>query len=332
VRGAAGAAVLVGDEERRPARPSEGVPAMKACGVARTAGGVEVIRVPEPPAPGPGELLVEVAAAGVGAWDRLLTADGDERWDVGLRLPAALGVEGAGTVLAVGEDVEAFGAGDRVLAFDVPLPGGSGFWAERVLVSASGAVRCPRDLDPVSAAALPVNALAAGQALDALRLRRGGRLLVTNAGGNTGVLAVQMAVSAQVEVIATASEATGERLLEFGAAVVLDHHDPQWPSLVRDMVDAALAAAPGTAREALPLVRDGGRLCSLTSDAPAGEREVSCVDIRVRPDAERLGRFAQDALDGRLRMATEGLPLTEGPFAFARAVSGTGGRKLVLIP
>src|ERR671923_45894 len=70
------------------------------------------------------------AAPGVGAWDRLLNGG----WDVGLRPPAALGVEGAGRVLAVGAYVDEFAVGDRVLAHEAPLPGGSGFWGERVLL------------------------------------------------------------------------------------------------------------------------------------------------------------------------------------------------------
>jgi NADPH:quinone reductase-like Zn-dependent oxidoreductase len=65
-----------------------------------------------------------VDAGGVGPWDRLLNGTG---WDVGLRPPAALGVEGAGRVVTVGPGVEGFAVGDRVLVHEAPLPGGSGF-------------------------------------------------------------------------------------------------------------------------------------------------------------------------------------------------------------
>ncbi|MFC9635843.1 alcohol dehydrogenase catalytic domain-containing protein [Streptomyces mirabilis] len=66
-------------------------------------------------------MLVAVEAAGVGPWDQPLNGAG---WDVGLRPPAALGVEGAGKVLAVGAGVTGFAVGDRVLAHEAPLPGG----------------------------------------------------------------------------------------------------------------------------------------------------------------------------------------------------------------
>ena len=60
----------------------------------------ELLELPEPASPGPGELLIEVQAAGIGPWDAFVGAGG---WDVGLRPPAALGVEGTGVVAAVGE-------------------------------------------------------------------------------------------------------------------------------------------------------------------------------------------------------------------------------------
>ncbi|MFI1159320.1 alcohol dehydrogenase catalytic domain-containing protein [Streptomyces sioyaensis] len=63
---------------------------------------VALLELPEPSSPGPGQILVAVEAAGVGPWDELLNGAG---WDVGLRPPAALGVEGAGKVLAVGAGV-----------------------------------------------------------------------------------------------------------------------------------------------------------------------------------------------------------------------------------
>ncbi|WP_063795878.1 NADP-dependent oxidoreductase [Peterkaempfera griseoplana] len=302
---------------------------MKACGVIK-AGQEEaaLLELPEPASPGPGQILVAVEAAGVGPWDELLNGTG---WDVGLRPPAALGVEGAGKVLAVGEGVTVFAVGDRVLAHEAPLPGGSGFWAERVLLTADHAAACPPGLDAVQAAALPVNGLTAVQALEKLGLSRGERLLITNGGGATGALAVQLAAAAGIEVTATASAAAAERLRGLGATEVVDYHDPDWPARVRCGLDAALVIADGTAVNALPLVRDGGRLCSLTSDAPPEVRGITSGNLYVEPNAAQLGRLAEQVGAGTLQLAPEPLPLSEGPAAFARATTGrAGGRKLVL--
>ena len=302
---------------------------MKACGVSEAGGDVILLELPDPPSPGPGQVLVGVEAAGVGPWDALL----DGGWEVGLRPPAALGVEGAGRVLAVGADVVEFAVGDRVLAHEAPLPGGSGFWAERVLLTATDVAPCPSGLTPEEAAALPVNGLTAWQALATLVLGRGQRLLITNGAGNTGSLAIQLATAMGIEVTATASAPATDRLRGLGAAQVVDYHDPNWPGQVRGQFDGALTAARGTAAAAMPLVRDGGRLCSLTFDAPAPERAIACTNLLVQPDAAQLAGLAKQLGDGTLHLTPEPHPLREGPSALTRATAGrAGGSKLVLIP
>ncbi|MGW0147887.1 NADP-dependent oxidoreductase [Streptomyces sp. NPDC003333] len=304
---------------------------MKAIGVTGPGqADVDLLDLPEPPPPGRGQIVVEIEAAGVGPWDRLLNTGG---WDVGLRPPAALGVEGVGRVRAAGPGVKGISLGDRVLAHDAPLPGGSGFWAERVLVTAAHATLVPDVLESVVLAALPVNGLTAVQVLEALELTAGQRLLITNGGGSTGALAVQLAAAAGVEVTATASPSVVERLRAFGASEVIDYHDPAWAEEAEGGFDAALIAAPGTAASVLPLVRDGGRLCSLTSDAPTPERGIASTDLYVRPDAAQLTRLTDDLAQGRLRLAPEPVPLTDGVDAYDRVIAGrTAGRKLVLVP
>src|SRR5690242_1751730 len=126
-----------------PSLPPDQVkgPMMRACGVSSPGGtDVALLELPEPPLPGPGQVLIAVEAAGVGPWDPLLNTGG---WDVGLRPPAALGVEGVGRVHAVGAGVQGLSVGDRVVAHEAPLPGGSGFWAQYVLVTAAHAARLP---------------------------------------------------------------------------------------------------------------------------------------------------------------------------------------------
>jgi len=298
--------------------------------VSRADSDVVLLELPDPPFPGPGQILVGVEAAGVGPWDRLLNGAG---WDVGLRPPAALGVEGSGRVLAVGADVDGFAIGDRVLAHEAPLPGASGFWAERVLLTAAHAAPCPSRLEPVHAAVLPVNGLTAWQALAMLGLGRGQRLLITNGAGNTGSLSIQLAAAMGVEVTATASAAATDRLRGLGAAQVVDYHNPNWPDQVHGGFDGALIAANGTATTALPLVRDGGWLCSLTSDAPPPQRAITSTNLYVRPDAAQLARLADQLGEGTLHLTPEPFPLREGPAAFTRVAAGrAGGRKIVLIP
>ena len=89
---------------------------------------MELLTLPDPVGPGAGTVVLAVQAAGIGPWDALVQT-GD--WDVSLRPPAALGVEGSGTVTAVGEDVIGITVGDAVLVHEAPLPGGSGFGPSR---------------------------------------------------------------------------------------------------------------------------------------------------------------------------------------------------------
>jgi NADPH:quinone reductase-like Zn-dependent oxidoreductase len=275
-------------------------------------------------------VLVAVAAAGVGPWDGLLHTGG---WDVGLRPPAALGVEGAGTVAAVGEDVTSVAVGDAVLAHEAPLPGGSGFWAEHVLVAASHVVRRPAELDVVLAGGLPVAGLTARQALHELMVGSGSRLLITGASGATGSLAVQLAAQSGAEVVATAAPRHADRLRQLGAADVVDSHANSWAQHVDDRFDAVLVAAKGTASAAIALLRDGGRLCSITSDAPAGERGIQSANLYVQPDAEGLKSVVGLAAAGRIELDRHVAPLADGPSVAARVADGhAGGTKYVLTP
>lgn len=289
-----------------------------------------MLDLPAPPPPGPGQLLVEVEAAGVGAWDRL--SPGAE-WDVGLVPPGALGVEGTGRVLAVGAGVTGFAVGDAVLAHEAPLPGGSGFWSEQILLSADHVTHRPSSVPASTAAALPVSGLTAWQALSLLRLSPGQTLLVTGGAGSTGIVVVQLAVHKGLAVTATASASSERRLLDLGAAEVVDYHDRDWPARVRAGFDGAITVAPGTAVDAVTAVKSGGALCSLTSDAPPAQRDIAMHDLYVAPDAAALADVAALAADGALRLDCVETPLAEGPDVFRRVSAGdAGGHKFVLIP
>jgi NADPH:quinone reductase-like Zn-dependent oxidoreductase len=302
---------------------------LRGCGVERLGGRVKLLELTGPVA-GPGQIVVAVASAGVGAWDPLLPgAD----WDVGLRPPAAMGVEGAGVVVAIGAGVAEFTVGDAVLAHEAPLPGGSGFWAERVLVTAAHAARRPPHLDIAAAGALPVSGLTARQAVDALGLESGARVLVTGGGGTTGSLTVQVAALAGLAVTTTASPSSAEWLLSVGATDVIDYHDADWRAVVERGFDAAVVSAPGTAADAVRCVRDGGRIVALVSDRLVEQRGISATTLYVRPDAQQLADLAQTLADGRITLEPTVTSLEQGPDVFARVVDGrAAGTKFVLQP
>jgi NADPH:quinone reductase-like Zn-dependent oxidoreductase len=301
---------------------------MIGLGVRTADGPVEVLSLPTPRDPRAGELLLDVLVAGIGPWDALLPTGG---WEVGLQLPAALGVEAVGRVAALGPDVTGFGAGDLVLVHDAPLPGRSGTWAEQVLVHAASAAPCPPELSPQVAAGLPVAALTARQALDQLQVGPATRLLVVGASGPTAALSVQLASRAGATVVAAAGPAHADRLRGFGANEVIDSHDDGWSHRTGHRFDAVLIAAPGTAEDAMTLVQDGGRLCSILSDAPAPERDITTTNLYVRPDAGQLADLAVLAAQENLTLEIHPVTIEDGPAIAQQVATGhSGGRKYVL--
>jgi NADPH:quinone reductase-like Zn-dependent oxidoreductase len=183
------------------------------------------------------------------------------------------------------------------------------------------------------AAALPVPALTADQALDAVTVRPGETVLVHGAGGVTGGVLVKLAAHRGARVIATASRA--DRLLALGAVQVLDYHEPDWPERVRALTDGGVEAAVNAARagsaDAVRAVRDGGRLATITADLPPAERGIALADIVVTPDGARLARLVSVLAPDAITVAVS-YPLAEAAAALARLRQGTHGAAVVLEP
>src|SRR6516162_7876769 len=239
--------------------PDAGPPgnSMRAAGIRRYSAAVEPLDLPGPGELRPDEVLLDVHACGVGNWDEFARTGG---WDLGIRPPMALGVEAAGLVAAAGDRAGGIRAGDRVTVHSLPLRE-QGAWAERFIAAAEHVAAVPAGISFDVAAALPVPALTADQAIaDALQVQAGHTVLVNGAGGVTGGMLVQLAAYRGATVIATAGE-DSDRLAATGATTVLDYHQPDWPervcALTRGGVDAAANAARSGASDAIRAVRDG---------------------------------------------------------------------------
>src|SRR5262249_10261670 len=164
--------------------------------------------------------VISVRTAGVGNWDEIARVG---EWDLGRRPPLALGVEAAGVVAAVGEEVTSFSPGDEVLTHPVPLRE-QGAWAELLVAPAAMVAAKPSAVSWEEAAVFPVPALTADQALDhAAAEPNGCWILVNGAGGVTGGLVVQLAVARGANVIATAGPSSAQRVRGYGTREVLDY-------------------------------------------------------------------------------------------------------------
>lgn len=183
--------------------------------VAEQTGGPEVLRLADVPdlEPGPGELLVQTAATGV---NFIETYQRSGLYSV--PFPFTPGGEGAGRVLAVGDDVEGFAEGDLIATAEAAAT-----YAERFVVQAERAVKVPDTIDAETAAALPLQGLTAHYlATSAARPEPGDTVLVHAGAGGVGLLLTQLLVARGVRVLTTASTPEKHELSRAaGAAEVL---------------------------------------------------------------------------------------------------------------
>lgn len=185
--------------------------------VAREPGGADVLEYVElpDPVPGPGQVLVRVAAAGVNFIDTYRRSG-----IYPVPFPHVVGSEGAGEVIALGEGVAGFTVGDQV-SWD----GAPGSYAELVVVSAANAVRLPEGIDPVTAAALPLQGMTAHYLVrSTFEVQPGHDVLLHAGAGGVGLLATQLASAHGGRVITTVGSAEKAELSRAaGAAEVIDY-------------------------------------------------------------------------------------------------------------
>lgn len=259
----------------------------------------------EIPPVGSGEVLVALRSFGVGIHDRyFIPPDGP--------FPYTIGVEGAGVVEELGPDVDSVQVGDRVMVSSSMSPKG-GTWAQYVVVGAHSLTPIPETMDFPTAAGVPVAGGSAVDSVAALALGQGDTLFVAGASGAIGTLVVQIAATRGVRVIGSASAVNHEYLLALGAEAAVDYHDVDWPAQVRDWaaggVDAALAIQPGTGADAQKVVRDGGRVVTVSGDAGSvvAQRGISVEQFQHRGEAARadMAQLINDIASGQVRLVLE---------------------------
>ncbi|MDH6513998.1 NADPH:quinone reductase-like Zn-dependent oxidoreductase [Streptomyces sp. SAI-208] len=291
----------------------------------------------EQPVPGAGQVRIRVAATSFNSVDGNIRG-GFMRGPIPVELPHTPGIDVAGTVDALGEGVTGLAAGDQVVGF-LPMdkPGAA---AQYVLAPAEILAPAPKSVPLADAAALPVVALTAYQALfDHAKLTAGQRVLINGAGGAVGGYAVQLAKNAGAHVIATASPRTSEQVRTAGADEVVDHTATEVTAAVTEPVDVVLNLAPVDPAQlaALPgLIRSGGVLVNTTVWMPAPsdeDRGVRGIDLFVRSDADQLAQLVALVDRGELHIAVaERVPLAELPALHARAAAGAVSGKAIVVP
>jgi NADPH:quinone reductase-like Zn-dependent oxidoreductase len=252
------------------------------------------------PDPGPGEVLVDVHASGVGPWDGWIRAG---KSALPQPLPLTLGSDLSGTVAAVGSGVSELAIGDQV--FGVTNTQFLGAYAEYAVASAGMLAKKPGSLNYTEAASVPVIAVTAWQGLfEHARLEAGQTVVIHGAAGNVGAYAVQLARRAGLHSVATAGSKDIQYVRSLGANKVLDYHTERFEDEVKD-VDAVLDLVGGeTQIRSFQVLRPGGKLISAVSQPDqqrAQQQGVTAAFFLVEVTTERLRTIAELIDRGELK-------------------------------
>src|SRR5438093_383610 len=297
-------------------------PMMKAV-VAHEYGAPEVLKFEEVPRPEPkeDEALVRVIASGVNPADPL-TLSGKYAKEFGTHLPLIPGYDIAGVVEKVGAKITTLKAGDAVYGY--PTFGGG--WAEFVTVKEWEVAAKPESLSFAEAAAVPMCALTAWQALvDTAQLQAGQTILIHGGSGGVGSFAVQIAKARGAKVIATASTANQDLLKQLGADVPIDYTKTKFEDVAKD-VDAVLdPVGRETLAGSYGVVKKGGIVISLVARPDPVEiekRQIRGATVWVQPKVKDLAEIAHLIDTRKIKpVVTQVLPLSEAIAAEQQAAT-----------
>jgi len=291
-------------------------------------GGPEVLKFEDypDPVPGPGEVLIRVAAASVNPIDYKrragLTTD-----FYPLHFPALIGVDVAGTVVGTGPGVEGFSVGDRVFAM------ADNTYAELCVVNAAVLAKIPDGLDLIRAAALPLATTTGNQLSFATGIEAGQMLMVVGAVGSVGRSAVFTAEERGAAVIAGVLKRQMDEAKTLGADRVVATDDDTAIANLPPLDAVADAVGGKTAEKLIARVKPGGVFASVLG-APRNAAKypsVKVVAVFSKFDRKTLEFMARAVRDGKLVVPiSQTLPLSEAAEAHAAAEKGGIGKTLLV--
>ena len=243
------------------------------------------------PKPGNGEVLVRVAAAGVGSWDALIR---EHKSVVQTSLPLILGSDLSGIIEEIGPGVSGFQTGHDI--YGVTNSDFCGADAEYTIAKAAMVARKPQSLSYIEVASVPVVAVTAWQMLfEYAHVKAGQTVLIHGAAGSVGAYAVQLASQAGLQVFATGSSRDEAYVRSLGAATFIDYKTTRFEEAVPP-VDIVLDMVGGNTRDrSFGSIKPGGILVSVVSDP---------MPQRPQPNAVRAIFFLAEVTTDRLERIT----------------------------
>lgn len=250
------------------------------------------------------EVLVQVKAFGVGIHDRYFIPSK-------VKFPYVIGSEGAGIIMETGKNISDFSIGDRVIFTTILQPQG-GSWAEYAVSKQSALIALPENISFAEGAVIPIAGKTAIESIRSLQLQNGAKLFIAGASGAIGTLVIQMATAEGIHVAASASEKNHTYMKDLGAQKTVDYHDPKWIDQINEWaqegVDAALAIQPGTGQDSMQVVKNNGRLITVSGDSAhvVPVRGIVVEQMGHSSDSEDLMRnLVQDISEEKIKLVIE---------------------------
>jgi NADPH:quinone reductase-like Zn-dependent oxidoreductase len=295
-------------------------------------GGPEVLKFENAPRPEPreNEILVRVIAAGVNPVDSLIRSGKYAKF-FGTTLPLIPGYDIAGVIEKTGTKITKLKIGDAVYGY--PLWGGG--YAEYAVATEGEATAKPKSLNYIEAAAVPLVALTAWQALiDSAKLSAGQTVLIHGGSGGVGSFAIQIAKACGAKVIATASTKNQDLLKELGADVAIDYTTTKFEDVAKD-VDVVLdSVGKDTLARSYGVLKKGGFVATLVARLDQAELDkhgIHGASISVKPDANELAEITKLIDDKKIKViVSQVFPLTEAVKAQEQAATGHTRGKIVI--
>jgi NADPH:quinone reductase-like Zn-dependent oxidoreductase len=283
------------------------------------------------PEPEAGQVLVRVYAVGVNPLDWKMR----EGWLKDFRhdpLPLVVGGDISGVIIAIGAGVTQLQPGQDVYGVSGAMTGG---YAEYAIAQADAIAPKPKTLNYTQAAAVPIVAMTAWQALfEVGQLQAGQSVLIHGAAGGVGSCAVQFGKMRGLQVIGTASTQNLDYVRALGADCAIDYKTTPFERVVRDL-DMVLDTVGGdTQMRSWNVLKSGGILVSTAappSEEMAAQRNLRCATMIVQPKASLLSEIANSIDRGQVKIDIGRVfPLAEARQAQELSQQGHTRGKIVL--
>ena len=306
---------------------------MKAI-VAHEYGSPDVLKYEDAPRPEPkdDQILVRVIAAGVNPVDGMILS-GMFTKNKKLTSPMIPGGDIAGVVEKTGSKIAKLKKGDAIYAY-LSLKNNGGY-AEYAVANEKEAAVKPKSISFEQAAAVPIVALTAWQALvDSAKLGPGQSVLIHGGSGGVGTFAIQIAKARGAKVFATASTANQDLLKELGADVAIDYTKQKFEDVAKD-VDVVLdSVGRDTLARSYGVLKKGGFIATLVSRLDQAELDKHGIrgeSISVVPNAEELAEIGKLIDAGKIKViVSQTFPLADAIKGLQQAATGHTRGKIVL--